>query len=239
MNPSVRSPGATPVAVVSGEEMRRRIRAKSRLKGRQPDEASLAEVREALGERPHEGWRRDLLIELLHRINDRCGALLERHLVALARETNVPMAEIYEVASFYHHFEVVADERSIAPLTVRVCDGLSCEMAGADRLLERLPAILGRDVRVIPAPCIGRCEQAPAVAVHQRPIARATEVAVAEAAAALERLHPASAEVPAGERVPGATASPASNAAAFDPASLAEREVTRGDEDITPPVVGL
>jgi formate dehydrogenase len=241
------------VATVSGEELRRRIRAKSRLKGRQPDDASLAEVREALGERPPEGWRRDLLIELLHRVNDRHGALLERHLVALARETNVPMAEVYEVASFYHHFEVVADERGIAPLTVRVCDGLSCEMAGADRLLERLPAILGRDVRVVSAPCVGRCEQAPAAVVHQRPVARATEATVAAAAAALERLHPASAEVRPQQGASGATAAalaaslaesgagsaPASlPAAPFEPAAYAEDEVTRGHEDIAPPVVG-
>src|SRR5690349_2349582 len=123
MNSSVRSSGGAPLAVASVEDLRGRIRQKSRLKGRQPDEASLVEVREALGERPAEGWPRDLLIELLHRLNDRYGALLERHLVALARETNVPMAEVYEVASFYHHFDVMADEAQVAPLTVRVCDG--------------------------------------------------------------------------------------------------------------------
>jgi formate dehydrogenase len=225
------------VSTVSGEELRRRIRAKSRLKGRQPDDASLAEVREALGERPAEGWRRDLLIELLHRVNDRYGVLLERHLVALARETNVPMAEVYEVASFYHHFEVVTDGHAVAPLTVRVCDGLSCAMAGADRLLERLPAILGSDVRVIPAPCIGRCEQAPAAVVHQLPIARAQEAAIADAAAALERLHPASPELPppASDAV---STTPAAPDAAFEPASFAEREVTCGAEHIAPPVTG-
>ncbi|HUP06897.1 MAG TPA: NADH-ubiquinone oxidoreductase-F iron-sulfur binding region domain-containing protein [Caldimonas sp.] len=226
------------VATVSGEELRRRIRAKSRLKGRQPDEASLAEVREALGEQPAEGWRRDLLIEHLHRLNDRYGALSERHLVALARETNVPIAEVYEVATFYHHFEVVNDAAQVAPLTVRVCDGLSCEMVGAGRLLERLPAILGRDVRVIPAPCVGRCEQAPAVVVHQLPIARATESAVADAAAALERLHPASVEVGAEDASAAHARSPRARAV-FEPASFAEREVTRGDEDIAPPVVGF
>jgi formate dehydrogenase len=226
------------VSTVSGEELRRRIRAKSRLKGRQPDAPSLAEVREALGERPAEGWPRDQLIELLHRLNDRHGALLERHLVALARETNVPMAEVYEVASFYHHFEVVSDSHASAPLTVRVCDGLSCAMAGADRLLERLPALLGRDVRVLPAPCIGRCEQAPAAVVHQLPVARATDATVAHAAAALARWHPASAEVPAAQPAPAASAHHAAAAGAFEPAAFAERELTRGDEDIVPPVTG-
>jgi formate dehydrogenase beta subunit len=231
------------VATVSSDALRQRIRAKGRLKGRQPDEASLAEVREALGERPAEGWRRDLLIEHLHRLNDRHGALLERHLVALARETNVPMAEVYEVASFYHHFEVVADRQAIAPLTVRVCAGLSCEMAGAGRLLERLPALLGRDARVLPAPCVGRCEQAPVAVVHQRPLARATEAAVVDAVAALERLHPASAEVsPDQDASPSAaalTCGTTATAAPFEPGSFAEREVTRGDEDIAPPVVGF
>jgi formate dehydrogenase len=235
MNSPVRPVGAAAVAVASVDDLRGRIRAKSRLKGRQPDEASLAEVREALGERPAEGWRRDLLIELLHRVNDRYGALLERHLVALARETNVPMAEVYEVASFYHHFEVVSDGHAAAPLTVRVCDGLSCTMAGADRLLERLPAILGRDVRVIPAPCLGRCEQAPVAVVHQLPIARAQEAAIAEAAAALERLHPGPSQVlpPGSDAAPFAPAAPS---AAFEPALFAEREVTCGDEPIAPPV---
>jgi formate dehydrogenase beta subunit len=86
---------------------------------------------------------------------------------------------VYEVASFYHHFDIVKEgEAAPAPLTVRVCDGLSCEMAGAKDLLAKLPDLLGRDVRVIAAPCIGRCEQAPAVAVGQNPVPNATVEAV-------------------------------------------------------------
>ena len=83
--------------------------------------------------------------------------------------------EVFEVASFYHHFDIVKEgESAPAALTVRVCDGLSCEMAGARDLLARLPALLGKEVRVIAAPCIGRCEQAPAVAVGQNPVPNAS-----------------------------------------------------------------
>src|SRR3954471_1635812 len=154
------------VAAISGEEMRQRIKRKSRLKGRQPDDISLAEVRALLGAPPADGWRRDLLIERLHLLNDRYGALLERHLVALAHETRQPMAEVYEVASFYHHFEVVGSEADVPALTVRVCESMTCEMAGARALPVRLPPILGTEVRVIAAPCLGRCEQAPVAVVH-------------------------------------------------------------------------
>ena len=167
MNHPIPSAQVQSVALASAEQLRERIRRKSRLKGRQPEEAAWAEVRECLGPRPPQGWRRDLLIEYLHRLNDAFGALREPHLVALSREINLPMAEIYEVATFYHHFEVVAADAQLPQLVVRVCDSLSCELAGAQNLLEKLPAILGRDVRVEAAPCIGRCEQAPAVAVHQ------------------------------------------------------------------------
>lgn len=147
-----------------------------RLKGRPVDEVALAEVRALLGAGPHP---RDLLIEHLHRINDHWHGLHERHLAALAQEMNIPMAEVYEVASFYHHFEILRGDARGAPLTVRVCEGLSCEMAGARELIARLPAILGTEVRVIAAPCIGRCEQAPAVLVGQRAVMRATVEAVA------------------------------------------------------------
>ncbi len=157
--------------------MRERIRRKSKLKGRQADDVSLAEVRALVGAGPH---RRDLLIEHLHRLNDAWRCLHDRHLVALAREMNIPMAEVYEVATFYHHFEVVKGDAEVAGLTVRVCDGLSCELAGAKDLLARLPVLLGRaDVRVIAAPCLGRCEQAPVAVVHQCPVPLATPEAVA------------------------------------------------------------
>ncbi len=167
------------LASVSLDDLRERIRRKSRLKGRQVDEASLSEVRALVGPAPH---RRDLLIELLHKLNDAYRGLHERHLVALAREMNVSLAEVYEVATFYHHFEVLRGDDKAPPLTVRVCSGLSCELAGAQDLLARLPALLGHaDVRVMPAPCVGRCEQAPVAVVHQTPVPLAT-VASVEAA---------------------------------------------------------
>ncbi|OYU44095.1 MAG: NADH-quinone oxidoreductase subunit F [Burkholderiales bacterium PBB4] len=155
--------------------MRERIRRKSKLKGRQADETSLQEVRGLLGEAPAGGYRRDLLIEDLHLLNDAYRCLYDRHLVALAKCMNIPRPEVYEVATFYHHFDVVRGDATAPGLTVRVCDGLSCELAGAQDLLQRLPAILGgNDVRVIPAPCLGRCEQSPVVVVHQRPVPLAT-----------------------------------------------------------------
>ena len=208
------------VAAVTTEEMRQRIKRKSRLKGRQVDDAALAEVRALLGEKPASGWRRDRLIEHLHLLNDAHRGLHERHLVALARETNVPMAEVYEVATFYHHFEVFGEGESPAAITVRVCDGLSCEMAGARDLLVRLPALLGAEVNVIAAPCVGRCEQAPVAVVHQFPVPRADADAVVAAVQGGLTQHPA-----------------ASGGASFDPAALAGRGVSERDADVTPAVV--
>jgi formate dehydrogenase len=195
--------------------MRQRIRVKSKLKGRQPDAAAVDEVRALVGAAPH---RRDLLIEHLHRLNDAYRCLHDRHLVALAKEMNIPMAEVYEVATFYHHFEVLRGDEQAPGLTVRVCDGLSCELAGAQDLLKRLPTILGggdgglggpAEVRVIPAPCLGRCEQAPVAVVHQNPVpwARAEAVAALVQAGAVQ--HPVAAVN-----------------AAFDAAAHAQRSVS-------------
>ena len=145
-------------------------------KGRRVDPAALAEVQELLGS---ESRQPDLLIEHLHKIQDRFGCLSAPHLAALASEMRLAQTEVYEVATFYHHFDVVKEGgEAPAALTVRVCDGLSCEMAGARELLDKLPAILGRDVRVLAAPCIGRCEQAPAAVVGQNPVPFATVEAV-------------------------------------------------------------
>ena len=180
-----------PVVLASVDDMRERIRRKSKLKGRQADETSLKEVRTLLGEALEGGYRRDLLIEYLHLLNDAYRCLHDRHLVALAKEMNIPMAEVYEVATFYHHFEVLRGDATAPGLTVRVCDGLSCELAGAQDLLQRLPIILGgKDVKVIPAPCLGRCEQAPAVVVHQRPVPMATVESVVSVIDAAQALHP-------------------------------------------------
>ena len=165
-------------------------------KGRRVDPTALADVRALLA---GETLRRDRLIEYLHRINDRHGQLGTPHLAALAQELKLAQTEVYEVASFYHHFDIVKEgpdgRIAAAPaLTVRVCDGLSCEMAGAQDLLERLPAILGTDVRVIPAPCVGRCEQAPVAVVHHNALPAATAEGVqalvhAKATAPLIPLH--------------------------------------------------
>jgi len=138
-------------------------------KGRQVMPQALAEVEALIGPSP---LRHDLLIEYLHRINDRYHQLGAPHMAALAKLMGLAQTEVYEVATFYHHFDVVKENPdgslpAPAALTVRVCDGLSCEMGGAKQLLEKLPALLGREVRVIPAPCVGRCEQAPVVVVHQ------------------------------------------------------------------------
>jgi formate dehydrogenase beta subunit len=137
-------------------------------KGRRVDPQALSEVLAALGDAPR---RRDLLIEHLHTIQDRYGALSAAHLAALAQELKLAQSEVYEVATFYHHFDVLRDGEDAPPaLTVRVCAGLSCELAGARDLLDRLPAILGTAVRVLAAPCIGRCDGAPAALVGQRPV---------------------------------------------------------------------
>ena len=186
-------PDVPVVALATLDDMRARIRRKSKLKGRQADDNAVEEVRALVGLAPH---RRDLLIEHLHKLNDAFRCLHDRHLVALAKEMKIPMAEVYEVATFYHHFEVVrSGDDPMAQLTVRVCDGLSCEMAGAQDLLARLPALLGNeDVRVIAAPCIGRCEQAPAVVVHQHPVPAATTDAVVALVRAALTDHPAAAQ---------------------------------------------
>jgi formate dehydrogenase len=156
-------------------------------KGRQVDPSAVEDVLRLLGDRPR---RRDLLIEHLHLLQDHFGHLSSSHLAALAREMGLAQSEVYEVASFYHHFDIVKEgDAAPAALTVRVCDGLSCEMAGAQDLLARLPAIVGTEVRVIPAPCIGRCEQAPAVAVGQFPVAQATTDSVKRAVASGRTRH--------------------------------------------------
>jgi formate dehydrogenase beta subunit len=167
------------VAVATPEELRNRIKRHSKLKGRQSDDVSMGEVQALLGPKPTEGHRADLLIEQLHKLNDTYRCLHDRHLVALSKEMNLPMAQVYEVATFYHHFEVVRGDATVPGLTVRVCEGLSCALAGAQNLLARLPVLLSMtDVRVIPAPCLGRCEQAPVAQVGQRAVPWATVDAV-------------------------------------------------------------
>jgi len=179
------------VAFASPQEMSLKIRQKSQLKGRQADEASLQEVR-ALLLLDSEAFkqRSDLLIEQLHKINDTYRGLHERHMVALSKLMNIPMAQVYEVATFYHHFEVIREGEQAPQFTLRVCDGLSCEMAGAPTLLNKLKASLGTSkIKVVPAPCVGRCEQAPVAVVHQHEIGHATAEKVMASVQA-EAIHP-------------------------------------------------
>ena len=151
----------------------KRSRVRGTPKGRAVDPTAREDVRALLGDAPR---RRDLLIEHLHKIQDRYGHLSAAHLVALAAEMKLAMAEVYEVATFYHHFDVVKDGDTAPPsVTVRVCDSIACDLAGSHELLKKLPSVLGGDVRVLHAPCVGRCETAPVAIVGQNPVPHATE----------------------------------------------------------------
>src|SRR6266480_1598109 len=155
-----------------GLQPAKRARVRGTPKGRTVDPKAREEVRALLKDAP---LRRDLLIEHLHCIQDRYGHLSAAHLVALADAMKLSMTEVYEVATFYHHFDVVKEGDTPPPaITVRVCDSIACDIAGSRELLARLPGILGKDVRVLHAPCIGRCETAPAAVVGQNPLPHAT-----------------------------------------------------------------
>jgi NADH:ubiquinone oxidoreductase subunit F (NADH-binding)/NADH:ubiquinone oxidoreductase subunit E len=155
-------------------------------KGRQVDPTALDEVRALLTDRPR---RRDLLIENLHLIHDHYGHLSAAHLAALAAEMKLAQTEVYEVATFYSHFDVVKDGPPPPAVTVRVCDSLSCAMAGAETLLKKLPAILGKDVRVMRAPCMGACDRAPVAAIGHVQTFNATPETVAADAKANKHPH--------------------------------------------------
>jgi len=152
-------------------------------KGRQYTDAALAEVQALLGERPR---NRDLLIEFLHLIQDAHGHLSAAHLRALAEEMRLSMAEVYEVATFYAHFDVVKEGETPPPaLTIRVCDSLSCELAGAQALKSALEEGLDpSQVRVLRAPCMGRCDTAPTLEIGHNHIDNATIEKVQAAIAA-------------------------------------------------------
>ncbi|NNE81408.1 MAG: NADH-quinone oxidoreductase subunit F [Silicimonas sp.] len=142
-------------------------------KGRQFSDSGLAEVRALLGDRPR---RRDLLIEFLHLIQDKYGHLSADHIAALANEMRLAQTEVYEVATFYAHFDVVREGEAPPPaLTIRVCDSLSCEMAGSEALQQALEEGLdASDVRVVRAPCMGRCDTAPVLELGHHHIDHAT-----------------------------------------------------------------
>jgi len=157
-------------------------------KGRQIDPRALDEVRALLGGRER---RRDLLIEHLHLIQDRYGHLSAAHLAALAQEMKLALTEVYEVATFYAHFDVVKEGEAPPPaVTIRVCDSLSCAMAGSEHLLRELPGRLGPQVRVLRAPCMGACDHAPVCAVGHLQLTHASNDSVAAAVAHGAHPHP-------------------------------------------------
>ncbi len=144
---------------------RKKKRNRGKIKGRVVDLNALVQVQSLLGDAPR---ARDLLIEHLHKIQDSYGHLSAAHLVALASEMKLATTEVYEVASFYHHFDVVRENDSVPPaLTVRVCESVSCEMAGSEALIAELEKSLGKDVRVQRVPCVGRCDKAPVAVIGQ------------------------------------------------------------------------
>ena len=158
---------------------KRRKKDRIKPKGRQADEISISEIKNLINTQCLD--RRDLLIENLHMIQDEFGCLRERHLVALSKLSNLPMAEVTEVASFYHHFDILKDEQDCWDFTVRICEGISCEMGGANKLFSKMKSYVSKSVRVIKAPCVGRCEQAPVAVVHQNPIPFADKEKVVKA----------------------------------------------------------
>jgi NADH:ubiquinone oxidoreductase subunit F (NADH-binding)/NADH:ubiquinone oxidoreductase subunit E len=155
--------------------------ARSVPKGRQVEPGAIEEIKELLGGMPRQ---RDLLIEFLHLIQDHYGHLSARHLAALAAELRMAQTEVYEVATFYAHFDVVHENATIPPpLTIRVCDSLSCALAGAETLLDALVRGFSPEVRVVRAPCVGRCDTAPIAEVGHYYVDHADPAAVAKAVA--------------------------------------------------------
>src|SRR5215470_10019427 len=170
-----------------GGSGRKKNRPRRTPKGRQIDTQALDDVRALLGDRER---RRDLLIEHLHLIQDKYGYLSAAHLAALAAEMKLAQTEVYEVATFYAHFDVVKEGEAPPPaVTVRVCDSLSCAMAGAEQLLRELPGRLGAEVRVVRAPCMGACDRAPVCAVGHAQVMQATTDTVAAAVARGSHAH--------------------------------------------------
>ena len=177
--------------VIDTTSLGRKRGVRGRPKGRQVDPQALTEIRALLGDSPR---RHDLLIEFLHRIQDAYGHISAAHVVALAEELALARTEVYEVATFYHHFDVLGDDETPPPeITVRVCETLSCQMAGAEALMHALQHTAAPNVRVLAAPCIGRCEHAPAAVVGRNPIDQATADSV-NAAIAGKRVEPVAAD---------------------------------------------
>src|ERR1700724_1426142 len=157
-----------------------RKRAKATPKGRQVDPTAAHEIEQLLGDRPR---RRDLLVEHLHLIQDKYHQISAAHLAALADEMKLSFAEVFETATFYAHFDIVKEgEPDVAPLTIRVCDSLTCAMLGGEKLLRDLQNSAGPGIRVVRAPCVGRCDTAPAAEVGHNFVDHATVTNVLAAA---------------------------------------------------------
>ncbi len=185
---STASNPTTPENRKTGKTPEGRRRPRRTPKGRQVDPVALEEIRALLTDRSR---RRDLLIEHLHLIQDKHGHLSAAHLSALAYEMKLALTEVYEVATFYAHFDVVKEGETPPPaITVRICDSLSCAMAGAEKLLTALPKTLGKDTRVIRAPCMGACDRAPVCAVGHLQVNSATADSVAAAVKTGAHPHP-------------------------------------------------
>ena len=158
-----------------------RGKARGKPRGRSLAPDALDALRQLLGDEREQPQRRqrDLLIEHLHAIQDALGHLPLTHLRALAAYMNLPMAEVYETATFYAHFDVVMEDETPPPaLTIRVCDSLTCEMMGARDLLDGLKKKMSGKVRVVRAPCMGRCETAPVAEVGHNHVTGATVATV-------------------------------------------------------------
>ena len=165
------------VITISPDQIKRKKRRGP--KGHAVDLTALEDIKSLLAD---ESRQRDLLIEHLHKIQDQYQHISSKHLVALAHEMNLSPAEVFEVASFYHHFDVVKEGQTPPPaLTVRVCESVSCEMAGAHPLIDALEDGLNDKVRVQKVPCVGRCQHAPVAVVGQNPIHQATAESVTAA----------------------------------------------------------
>jgi len=167
--------------VSAGSVTPRRRKRRAQPKGRQVDAAAHGAVLEALGEIPR---HRDQLLQCLHSLNDRYGCLRAEHLVALADELRLSMTEVYEVATFYHHFQIVKEgDANPTSLTVRVCDSITCSMFGAENLVSSLEGRFGADVRIQRVSCVGRCEDAPVAVCGHKPLPKATVASVSRAVA--------------------------------------------------------
>jgi len=152
---------------------------KGRVEGRTTPHKAVADVRKLLGDAPRS---RDMLIEHLHKIQDHYGHISNRHILALSIDMSLPMAEVYETATFYHHFDVIKPKGTPPPpLTIRVCESLTCEMFGAKDLIETLKTKHKNEVRIQAVPCVGRCDAAPVAVVGTNPIEHATPIKIENA----------------------------------------------------------